>query len=145
MNNSTNPTPATPPYTWELVGRPEPRGKGQRFFRRSDRPDAIYVADNSGRNPDRTEDGPLRLDLDKPLRLGAYEGRPHITASVHGERHGQGSNVGLTAREAGWLVEEHEFRVEAVPAVARTLKTWALLAGRALEGEGDRAARKGTL
>ena len=53
--------------TWEFLFRIE--GNGHKFFRHvpSGR---VAVADNSGNTPDRTEDGILWLDLDRPVNVG---------------------------------------------------------------------------
>lgn len=52
---------------WKMVFRV--RG-GQRFFMCPEKPFEIAVADNSGRTPDMTEDGPLWIDMSRPWSLG---------------------------------------------------------------------------
>jgi hypothetical protein len=54
--------------TWELLFKVE--GRGHKFFKHvpSGR---VAVADYSGTTPDRTEDGILWLDRDRPVNVGA--------------------------------------------------------------------------
>jgi hypothetical protein len=117
----------TKDYRWKMVGRVEPKGEGQRIFvrvrRDSDwtgpipadvlREADLYVADNSGRDPDNTDDGPLLLVREKPLRVGHWCGRIGVDATVKVERNGgENSRCGFTIREAAWLVQTCGMRVE---------------------------------
>lgn len=131
---------------WKLVGRPEPKGSGQRFFiadegvwdhkvpeHRADRDRAIreggvhlYVADNSGVNPDDTDDGPLVLDRDFPIKVGHWCGRIGAEATVLVKRDGlRNSRCGFTMKEAAWLVEHAGLRVEISPKVLGTFEAYA--------------------
>ena len=101
---------------WQLVGRPV-RG-GQRFFRwtRNDGTEGVrvglYVADDSGRNPDHTDEGPLRI-AERVVRLGQLEARGLIYGFVKvvAERTGKEGRVGLNALEAQYLAKDHGFQV----------------------------------
>jgi len=133
---------------WKMVGRPEPAGSGQRFFirdegvwdhkdpeHRASRDEAIrtggvhlYVADNSGTNPDNTDEGPLILDRDEPIQVGQWCGRIGAAATVLVMRESKrNSQCGLTMKEAAWLVEHAGMRVEVNPKVLGTFEAYAKL------------------
>ena len=133
-------------HKWQMVGRPEPKGEGQRFFirddgvwdasnpaHRADRDRAIrsggvklYVADNSGGNPECTDDGPLKLLRDEPLTVGMWCGRIGVDALVHVERNvdDPSNRCGFTFKEALWLVEKAGFTVKLSDKVAAE---WAII------------------
>jgi hypothetical protein len=119
---------------WIMVGRVEPRGKGQRFFILDDIETDwknpvhragwyreilaggvnLYIADNSGDNPGNTDDGPRKVMQDEPIRIGQWSDRLNATVAVRvGEETGDGkySRAGLTMKEAAWLVEHAGMRV----------------------------------
>ena len=129
---------------WKLVGCPEKRGEGQRFFARVDAfgtmQDAdIYVADNSGATPDDTEDGPLLLDRAHPVSVGWFGGALGATAHVtQGTDHH--SRVGLTMLEALWLAERGGLRIEVDTDARRQLAAYSRVWEAAeLEAKRERA------
>lgn len=87
---------------WKLMIQPTP-GE-QRFFRLADdnppRCD-IFLADNSGPNPDMTDDGPLRVDVKRPMEATKDS---RFYAPVISERNGGKYVVCLNAHEAALLV-----------------------------------------
>jgi hypothetical protein len=94
---------------WDLIARPEPRGTGQRFFKKTE---SVYVCDNSGPNPDRSDDGPLRLLTDRPIIVAVHDRVIYCSAKVRVERTDQIATVGLTTKEASWCISELKMTVE---------------------------------
>lgn len=109
---------------WNRVDRMAARG--QRFFVKEDNAHraflagsqtiALYVCDNSGCNPDETDDGPLRLDRDYPVTISHSRSLRKLVASAKVTAQGMAHDtdrytVGLTLEEAAWLVSKG-FRVE---------------------------------
>jgi len=138
---------------WKMVGRPEPKGEGQRFFILNEvwNPDnpahrvgldraireggvKLYVADNSGLTPDDTDDGPLVLDRSTPIRIVEWNGRVSVDAAViceRDERDHRRRSCGFTEKEAAWLVEHAGYQVEISPEVRGTFEIYAMLLGAA--------------
>ena len=99
---------ATKIQEWKLVGCPEPKGQGQRFFMRVGQPDRFYVCDNSGNTPDQTDAGPLRIDLTRLVIVWAKDNAHGVSISVPVivERYGASSNCsGVTIKELHWLLD----------------------------------------
>ena len=93
---------------WTFIAQPR-RGEHS-LWKRADQPDLIYVADCSGSNPSKTEDGPTYLDGPLTLRRGWNSA---VVADVTIKRP-DGSHAGYTSLHqdvALWLVEHHGFRV----------------------------------
>jgi hypothetical protein len=100
---------------WTLLAQPERPGTGQRFFAHVDRPHAIFIADNSGATPDTTEDGPLLLNAGCPVVVG-IDRKGAISAYVEvwmDRDDNAASRVGLSAKEAAWLVSQGVISVRA--------------------------------
>jgi hypothetical protein len=57
---------------WKLIWR-APRD-GHKFFLDRKHPGAVAIADQSGRNPNVTDDGPLYLDFKRPMTLKVHDG-----------------------------------------------------------------------
>jgi hypothetical protein len=95
---------------WVMLACVEKRGTGQRFFStRGGFPGSsdLWICDNSGPNPDSTDDGPLRLDTKRKVQVGTTDGAGTLYAMIPviGERHAsEGSRCGVTIRELLWLV-----------------------------------------
>jgi len=142
---------------WRQVARLEPRGKGQRFFAEFD-PDImesgkpvsevalrnvhVYIVDNSGADPDRTDDGPLRLDRSRPLRLQRedYAGGHsalYVRVPVVAERSGGEFFCGCTPREAVWLVNNTGMRIEVEEEALRDIGPLVDLRASASVGDHD--------
>jgi len=97
--------------TWKMIGCPEPRGKGQRFFLRDDDVADLYICDNSGDHPGQADDGPLRFLAGKRIHIGASDicsNGVHIAVPVMAERYGKddGSRCGVSVREFLWMLDE---------------------------------------
>ena len=106
--------------TWKLLACPEPRGEGQRFFQRIAPDDSmgVYVCDNSGDDPDHSDDGPLRLVENGAIHIDA----DYSSVTVFGERGGGTSRCGVTHRELLWL-SENGYVVEAAITVSAKLRS----------------------
>jgi hypothetical protein len=59
----------------------------------------LYIADESGSNPDTTDDGPLRVDRTKKIRAI----KDHFLIPVIAERNDTASSTGAYPSEALWL------------------------------------------
>lgn len=74
--------------TWDPLGRPSGRDH-HRYFARAD-DGRVSVADNSGSNPDYTDDGPLYLDTTRSATIEpGYRGKAAVRLPVrtkNGER-----------------------------------------------------------
>lgn len=71
-----------------------------RLFRREGN-DALYVADDSGGNPEETDDGPLRVIPPEEIILQVSNGYLSASVEVEGEGEGpqtDGAFVGLTPK-----------------------------------------------
>ena len=80
---------------WKIICRT--RGYGQRYAMEDNDYRArelreVFVFDNSGRDPEMTDDGPLSIDLHEPFTVGDTT----FTMRVTSERDGQPSWVGDT-------------------------------------------------
>jgi hypothetical protein len=87
---------------WWLLVQPTPHS--QRFFRLKDdaRPRFdVFLCDNSGSNPDMTDDGPLRVDVKRPMKATKDN---KFYAPVIVERTGSKCVVVLDLNEAARLV-----------------------------------------
>ena len=96
---------------WKMVGCPEPRGRGQRFFLREGDDTDLYICDNSGGDPDETDDGPLRFMPGKEISISPSAiGSNGVDIRVHvmRDRHGKddGSCCGVTVKELLWMLDE---------------------------------------
>jgi len=135
---------------WKLIGRPEPKGEGQRFFvqwkeiktvweqmspAQHMNPAAlplllvgvaVYVADNSGDTPDDTDDGPCLLVREDPITIEWCMGRLGATANVR-DRERETKRVGFTLKEAAWLAEAHGLEVYIDPECSDVLEAHAKL------------------
>jgi len=67
---------------WTLLGRPSGRNH-HRYFQAAD--GRVSVADDSGATPDRTDDGPLWLDMTRGARVGAGPRGPYVRLPVRTE------------------------------------------------------------
>lgn len=125
--------PPAKPREWVLLACVEKRGEGQRFFSTKSIAEAhsvpvvdrnrgaashLWICDNSGDDPDHSDDGPLRLDPERPVevgqnpesRIGVYAMVPVICEGRDG--HGENlpgvalenSRCGVSIRELLWLV-----------------------------------------
>lgn len=94
---------------WTLLARPR---KGEHSIWRldGDPKGVVYVADCSGGNPDRTEDGPLRLVGDLKIHKGGTSGAL-ITVRVVSEDTTPRGFTMLHPSVALWLVEHEGFKV----------------------------------
>lgn len=99
-------------HTWEFLGRPG-GGDYHRYFRDVDS-GAVAIADNSGQTPDDTDDGPLWIDRNRPVRIttGEYSGAtvPVICSTqapgVSPDDELPGSNhVGVSRADVAWLLK----------------------------------------
>jgi hypothetical protein len=87
---------------WWLLVQPTP--KSQRFFRLKDDDGSrfdVFICDNSGVNPDSTDDGPLRVDVKRPMEATKDN---RFYAPVIVERTGSKCFVTLDVAEAARLV-----------------------------------------
>lgn len=94
---------------WTLLAKPM-RGEHSLWRLDGDPKGVVYVADCSGRNPDRTDDGPLRLVGNLMLRKG---GSMAITADVKviaEDTEPRGYTM-LHPLVALWLIENEGFEV----------------------------------
>ena len=95
---------------WTKLARPTK--KGHRYFAHRDHEGAIAVADRSGPTPDRTDDGPLWLDVsaERPVHVGVNSiGVPSCNLPVHkGEDPGRPEGEYFTGTDSladlKWLV-----------------------------------------
>ena len=104
---------------WKMVGCPEPRGKGQRFFLRENDDTDLYICDNSGEVPDRTDDGPLRFLCGKKINIGRSQVGSdglHISVPVMLERYNKDDNshCGVSVKELLWMLDEGYASVDQV-------------------------------
>lgn len=99
---------------WKIIGCPEPRGYGQRFFLRDDNIADLYICDNSGSTPSQTDDGPLRFLPGKRIQISKSSVGSHgicISVPVFVERY-EGSPyssnlaVGVSVKELLWMLDE---------------------------------------
>lgn len=101
---------------WNMIGCPEPRGEGQRFFRRQDNDVDLYICDNSGGTPDLADDGPLRFLPGMNIKIEARErgGGISIYVPVTVERksgrvnffnHYAVSRCWVSAKELLWMID----------------------------------------
>jgi len=87
---------------WWLLVQPTP--KSQRFFRLKDDDGSrfdVFICDNSGVNPDSTDDGPLRVDVKRPMVAATTD---RFYAPVIQERNDRECVVVLDTNEAARLV-----------------------------------------
>lgn len=92
---------------WKLLNSRRPDGHAL-FVRKGDRR-SVYVADASGSTPDRTDDGPLAIDVcalrGVTLRASPY-GRMVADMRVRDPRDGRdGLHVGLVAEQAALIAQ----------------------------------------
>ena len=115
------------PRQWVLLACVEKRGEGQRFFSTKSIAEAhsvpivdrnrgaashLWICDNSGDDPDHSDDGPLRLDPERPVKVGQDPGSGigvYAMVSVICERDSihnsdNKSRCGVSIRELLWLV-----------------------------------------
>lgn len=87
--------------TWTMI---DGRGDDLRFFV-DDQARSLFVADNSGRTPDRTDDGPLVVCTAKPVLIGISKvaGRPTVRIPVRREA-GLASGRLLFAETGLWAI-----------------------------------------
>lgn len=89
---------------WTMLACIEPAGQGKRFFTDDDRK-SIWICDNSGENPDETDDGPLRLDAKRDVTVGSAEsGRIYARVPVCAGWD-ESVHCGVTLSELSWLVD----------------------------------------
>lgn len=108
------------PFEFKEIACPLKRGTGQRFFidlqqasvkdmheLHADR--AIYVADNSGDTPGKTDDGPLVLMKNIPLKVSLSRHQDicclSADAKVRSLRDGGIYTVGFSDEEIFWLID----------------------------------------
>lgn len=106
-------------HQWKMIGCPEPRGKGQRFFLRDDDVSDLYICDNSGEIPTGTDDGPLRFLPGKKIHIGhsnVGSNGVRISLSVMVERYGKDddSHCSVSVREFLWMLDEGYAQVDQV-------------------------------
>jgi len=89
-----------------------PNGEGHRFFASLDR-EGIYVCDNSGPDPDRSDDGPLLVLAKEGLVWDPIKNR--IDCTVYVERREESSRVCLTPEDAAWLASRMLLTVVLTP------------------------------
>jgi hypothetical protein len=83
---------------WKLIHKCP---KGHKYFTKDGDHTVLYIADDSGANPDVTDDGPLRVDRTKPIRAI----KDHFLIPVIAERRDEASHTGAYPSEALWLAE----------------------------------------
>ena len=119
QHNNTTDRAAQDPPIWKMVGCPEPRGMGQRFFLRDHDDCDLYICDNSGENPGRTDDGPLRFLPGKKIYIRPSEicsNGISISVSVMPERYDKddGSHCGVSVKELLWMLDEGYANVDKI-------------------------------
>lgn len=91
---------------WELLHRVP---KGHKFFRREGK---IYVADYSGKTPDKTDDGPLQLLTDKPIVVVTNDNLSHsFLVPVLAERGNKERCVSCSVREMRYLIDTFDMEL----------------------------------
>lgn len=107
---------------WKLVyniGRDK-----HKIVRHTERPGKLYIMDNSGENPDATDDGASEIDMTRALRLGS---RWH-SVPVKLERDASSESwVGTNNAGALWLIENTDIRVDMDPVISnlqKVLRAW---------------------
>lgn len=89
---------------WTFLARPY-KG-GQQFFK--DEQGRIAICDNSGKDPDHTEDGPLFLDSTRMIELGESCGSivAMVPVTVENDNHSE-SRVGCMDEALYWMLLNH--------------------------------------
>lgn len=90
---------------FKFLARPLGReARGLRFFSAGPH---FYACDNSGENPDFTEDGPLRIVLEKPIVLSVGNGEIEGWFKVLKEREGTATEYSsaATGKEIHWMLD----------------------------------------
>lgn len=115
--------------TWKMIGCPEQRGKGQRFFLREGDDTDLYICDNSGENPSQTDDGPLRFLPGRKINIGhstVGNSGVSISVSVMVERHVEDFedgeyHSGVSVKELLWMLDEGYAQIDQVELDERLL------------------------
>ena len=99
---------------WTLIWK-APRG--HKFFRDAQYPDAIAIADDSGRNPNVTDCGPLYLDLARPMTMSVkdhfMDGGSIITPLREGTPDGDEVSMFSGIMEAAGIVRRWSMEIKA--------------------------------
>lgn len=120
-------------YEWTLLWRDSQRDEDGRFyghsFYRDGVTDRVSVKDMSGDLPHETDDGPLWVDGQRPVRFclnryGSGAGYAELPVIAERERCGRANRsvVGMTWRDAVKACRNLGLKVEVQPAIGELLK-----------------------
>jgi hypothetical protein len=92
---------------WELIGTVP---GNHRFFRHEN--GGVSACDNSGADPDKTDDGPLWVLMEKPIVFDESNGYSNAGAVAVRDQHGDRYSILSSPAEIIWLVKNLGMRVE---------------------------------
>jgi len=101
--------------TWRLLGQPSGNDHHRYFERISD--GRVSICDNSGRNPDFTEDGPLLIDRNRKAKIIKCTSAATVVSLPVLNKDKEDCRCMITAKDAIWLLDRglwdiKDFRLE---------------------------------